>query len=95
MAESNNLGAGVCPIKGCTGTASFSLSKKGLPVATCMACKCQVFSRGEVSDELMRDLIADSKPAPPAPAPAGEKPPAPKPPPPPPTAKKPSWGMLA
>ena len=72
MTESTNLGAGDCPIKGCSGTASFSLSKKGLPVATCMTCKCQVFSRGEVSDELMRDLI-QAKPAPAA-APAAPAP---------------------
>ena len=97
MAESNNLGAGDCPIKGCSGTASFSLSKKGLPVATCMACKAQIFSRGEVSDELLRDLIDNKPKAPPAPAPAPIKAAAPTPPPPPPkpAAKKPTWGMLA
>ena len=103
MAESNHLGAGDCPIKGCSGTASFSLSKRNLPVATCMVCKAQIFSRGEVSDELLRDLI-DAKPKAPAPAPAAptpapkkiqvpfsetEKPPTPKPEP-----KRPSWGML-
>jgi hypothetical protein len=96
MAE--RIGACRCPVCG-AGNAHASLSKKQWVCVTCNVCRCQVFSRGPQSDELLRNGIAPA-PAEPTPAPAAKPAPAPiepKPAPIPAPAPAPAprgWGLL-
>jgi hypothetical protein len=71
----DHLGTARCPV--CSSpTARASLMKTGRVCITCNACHVQVMSRGDDSDQLMRDLVqprqapAAELPAAPAPAPA-------------------------
>ena len=84
------IGQAACPVCEHPG-ARVSLMKTQRVSLVCNHCKCQVFARGDLSDQLMRDTIKPRQAAEPAPAPA----PVPAAPAPAPAqAQKPSWGVL-
>lgn len=60
----NDLGAVRCPV--CSGTAHRRLSANGRPYLVMDCCKAQLFSRGDLSDTLLRALPAPVKAEPPA-----------------------------
>lgn len=65
------IGNARCPL--CGGTARVSLSKNKLTVMTMNCCNAQLFTRSDRSDELVRALILQEKPAE-TPAPAATAP---------------------
>jgi hypothetical protein len=95
----DRIGACRCPLCG-SATAHATLSKKKWVCVTCNTCRCQVFSRGTQSDELLRagivGAIPDAPPAEPAPKPAPAVKPAPAPvqPKPEPATTARGWGLL-
>ena len=61
------IGTAPCPL--CRQPAGVTVSKSGLTVLTCNRCHCQLFTRSDSSDGLLRaEVTAISKPAPAAPA---------------------------
>lgn len=74
MSETQKIGTGVCPV--CTSNkAQFTVTKKQLVCMTCNACNCQIFSRSDRSDELLRARIKAAPVQPDTSEPVREKPP--------------------
>jgi hypothetical protein len=64
------IGYAPCPLRCGSTRARVCLSqKKQLAYITCNACHCQVFARGDHSDRLIRDMIAERAEQSPPPAP--------------------------
>lgn len=61
------VGNAPCPLCGST-KARVNVTKSGLTCLTCNSCNCQLFTRSDRSDELLRALILRA----PDPAPATE-----------------------
>lgn len=96
-ARANEIGRARCPTCD-SNKASLRVSAKQLAYITCNTCNCQVFSRSDRSDELLRKrLEAEAAPEPAAPpspthAPTPHPAPAPKPSP---APAADAWGYLA
>lgn len=57
------IGTAPCPL--CSKAAGVTVSKAGLVVLTCNSCHCQLFTRSDVSDRHLRDMVKPAeKPAP-------------------------------
>lgn len=96
MAAEREIGRASCPVCA-SDRARLRVSAKGLAYVVCNACQCQVFSRSDRSDELLRRLhVAEAAPTPPAPpAPAPDNLPAELPAPDPePAPRRGGWGWL-
>lgn len=70
MADENLIGRGACPVCGNV-KARFTFSIKKLACMTCNTCNVQIFARSDSSDEKLRAMVKEDKPAP---APAAQAP---------------------